>query len=52
MAWWVKVLAVKPDGLNSIPGTQMVKERTDVTKLPSDLHKHAAAHIHQINNIN
>lgn len=46
MAWRVKVLAVKPDGLNSIPGTQMVKEIKDVTKLPSDLHRHAVAHIH------
>lgn len=38
IAQWVKVLAVEPDDLSSIPGTHMVKERSSSPKLSSDLH--------------
>lgn len=36
------MLEAKPDDLNWIPGTHMV-EKTDYSKLSSDLHAHALA---------
>jgi hypothetical protein len=33
-------------GLNSIPGTQRLKERAESTKASSDLHHHSVMHIH------
>lgn len=38
----VKVIATKPDSLSLIPRTHMV-ERTDCSKLSSDLNMHAVA---------
>jgi len=38
MAQQVKMLAPKPDELNSIPRTHMVEQRSNSFKLSSDLH--------------
>lgn len=39
----VKMLVVKPDNLSLIPRTHMVEERTNSSKLSSDLHIYATA---------
>lgn len=45
MAWWVKVLAMKPDDLGLTPGTQWEKGRTDSCKLSSEVQTHALAQV-------
>lgn len=40
MAQWIKVLATKPDDLNSITGPTPQKERTNSPNLIYDLHMH------------
>lgn len=36
--------AVKPQNLSLVPGTHTAEERTDSSKLPSDLHRHTHKH--------
>lgn len=43
---WAKRLAAKPEILGLLPNTHMGKERKDFHKLPSGLHRHAAACIY------
>lgn len=49
MAQWLKAFATKPDGLCSIPGAHMGKEKTIFCKLSFDIYSHANAA--PINNI-
>lgn len=44
MAEWIKkALAANPDDLNLIPGLRLWKEKTDSSKLSSELHMHSMA---------
>lgn len=45
---WVRLFAIKPDNMNSIPGTHML-EKTDSCSLCSDIHTCTVAHTKQIN---
>lgn len=40
------MLASKSEDLSSIPGTSMVKERTNSSQLSSHLHRHTDIHTH------
>lgn len=51
MAQWVKTHTSKPDGLSLLSRTHIVeelKERTDSSKLSSDLHIHEPWHRHTV----
>lgn len=44
MSQWLMITAVKPNDLNSVPGTHTLKEKISSLRFSSNFHRHTMAH--------